>query len=525
MGMECAAGEGMCYRPCGTYLHVTECPSLYCQWNTGSESCIPKAPDVPTYYWTATTIGATPMQQGKEVVDGTSPSVFPMSLAEFRLGAEGFRIQGILLENITKIEHLFLDLDKDIDGDLSPAEFGNLPKILNELTAAVTSERMKQETVMMSASERRLQGTKVSPEVCNARRPKQYYCSFDVSCKLDCVECGWKSATDRAFSTCVQPSADVCNADGGKVYCATDELCHPPGDCSTCVDRPLVDFSQHTCLALWWDPEPLPQWTNWVCRFRNKVGMPCRNDQDCIYGMRRCLTEQCMPFQPYNANQTCFTDLDCPHLGYYCPSDPTGGQNPYWVQYCRAQRSDGMTCKEDRECGPDMLCNTGEPQPRCRTLFSLDIGTPAAFDVFCQSGWRDVNSKCAPAARSKQVGRTCDDDSDCATTDETGRSGRCTCKDWWDADDSKFCAPVSGDYARHQEAQRNFLWFRATNCGSFWTEDECLRIFGNQASTLKLTVECETQKLSGGPYMPPADCGIDDPERFVDKCKQLAMIR
>ena len=33
----------------------------------------------------------------------------------------------------------------------------------------------------------------------------------------------------------------------------------------------------------------------------------------------------------YNANQTCESDFDCPHLGFYCPSDPTGGQNPYWV--------------------------------------------------------------------------------------------------------------------------------------------------------------------------------------------------
>lgn len=37
------------------------------------------------------------------------------------------------------------------------------------------------------------------------------------------------------------------------------------------------------------------------------------------------------PPSRYNANQTCESDFDCPHLGFYCPSDPTGGQNPYWV--------------------------------------------------------------------------------------------------------------------------------------------------------------------------------------------------
>ncbi|CAE7162731.1 unnamed protein product [Symbiodinium pilosum] len=62
------------------------------------------------------------------------------------------------------------------------------------------------------------------------------------------------------------------------------------------------------------------------------------------------------------------------------------------------------------------------------------------------------------------------------------------CKAWWDKDDPKYCMPVAGDYARHQEALRNYLWFRASNCGNFWTEQECLRIFGNQAV---LTHECK----------------------------------
>lgn len=65
------------------------------------------------------------------------------------------------------------------------------------------------------------------------------------------------------------------------------------------------------------------------------------------------------------------------------------------VQYCRAQRSEGMTCAMDRECWdpsesfivscvlctssldwgePGLRCNVGEPQPRCRQLFSLKIG-------------------------------------------------------------------------------------------------------------------------------------------------------
>ncbi|CAK9088247.1 unnamed protein product [Durusdinium trenchii] len=466
-----------------TFLHITSCPTDYCQWNTFTLLCEDRSPDIATVYWRDTSTGATVTEKATEIIQRTEPAAayFPMSFANFRKSADGFRIQGVLIENITQPEALFLQLDKDIDGMLSAAEFGRIGEVFQALSNAVSEMRTAQ------VAARRLQESvpkqQVTPEVCNARNPRQYYCSFDADCKEDCKACGWKSATDRAFSICVQPSPEVCYADGGQVFCPSDEQCHPPGDCQNCVDRTVVDHAQHICLALWWDPAPLTEWTNWVCRWRNKVGMPCTFDQDCIYGMRRCLSGACMPFQPYNANQTCESDYDCPHLGFYCPSDPTGGQNPYWVQYCRAQRSEGMTCAEDRECEPGLRCNVGEPQPRCRKLFSLKIGALAAEDVFCEFGWRDRDGKCAPPAQSKQAGRSCDTDLDCETTDETGRTGSCTCKAWWDKDDPKYCKPVSGDFAKHQEALRDYLWFRASRCGTFWTEAECLRIFGNEATT------------------------------------------
>jgi len=308
------------------------------------------------------------------------------------------------------------------------------------------------------------------------------------------------------------------------VYCPADQLCYPPEKCGTsCIDRPIVDYALHMCVALWWAPEPLTQWTNWVCRPRNKVGMPCRNDQDCIFGLRRCLLGECQPFKPYTQN--CTHDHDCPHLGYYCPSDPTGGKSRYWVKYCRRQRAEGLSCAEDRECAPDLRCNVEEPQPRCRRLFSLEVGSLAAHDSLCMLGWRDRNNRCAPAARSKQRGRGCDSDSDCVTTDGTGRFGQCVCKSWWDRDDAKYCLPVAGDYDGHQEALRNYLSFRFRKCGSFWTEEECLDVFGQEAMVLKLEVECETQRLAGGPFLPPAECGIHDSDRFPDPCTQLEALK
>merc|ERR1712176_1599075 len=94
---------------------------------------------------------------------------------------------------------------------------------------------------------RLLQENVITPELCNSQRPRQFYCSFDNSCKLDCRDCGWKSATDTAFSSCVRPTPLSCFADGEKVYCSSDELCHSPADCSSCVDRPIVDHSLHMC--------------------------------------------------------------------------------------------------------------------------------------------------------------------------------------------------------------------------------------------------------------------------------------
>jgi hypothetical protein len=470
---------------------------------------------------------------GMFVLDVPSES-YPLDFTDIKHVAEGFRIQNQLLANVTHLETVFQQLDLDNDGFLNHTEYTHLPDVLDKVDTGITkaredaalveanARRLEQEEEV-SLAQRRLQkgmwhGQPVTPEVCGAQIPRKFFCSFDVSCRIDCQECGWKSATDQAYSMCVRPTPTSCRADGKKIYCKSDDLCHPSGNCSNCVDRPIVDFSLSQCLAKWWDDEPLQDWTNWVCRDRNNVGMPCRADQDCIYGLKKCLYGKCLSKQPYNPDMKCDTHFDCPHIGFYCPADPTGGINPYWIKYCRKQRSEGMTCSEDMECQPELRCNTAEPQARCRMLFSLEEGALASHDMFCVHGWRDMNDKCAPAAKSKKAGRPCDVDKDCTTTDATNRPGRCVCKAWWDKDESKYCEPVPGDYTNHQESLRNFVWFQAKNCGSFWTEDQCLQVFGDEFRSLKLKYECEKQKLAGGPYLPPPDSGIIDYDRFPDYC-------
>merc|ERR1740138_1388938 len=352
LGKICGQGQGICFRPCGTYLHTTLCPSTHCHWNTQSGLCESTQDGVDLMRWTLTEVG-TVATQAAQIVDSTPAGAFPIGFATFRASTVGYRIHGVLLENITEPESMFLKLDTNRDGYLQPAEYSLLPTILGQLNTVVEEQQAAEQAA--EAARRLSAGGLVTPEICNAQQ--MFYCSFDVSCKADCTACGWKTATDRAFATCVIPSPPTCFADGGKVYCPSDELCHPSGDCSRCWDRPIVDHSQHLCLSLWWDPVPSQQWANWVCRFRNKVGMPCRHDQDCIHGMKRCLLGTCQPLQPYNPNQTCSTDLDCPHLNYYCPADPTGGENQYWVNYCRRQREEGLTCTQHNECLPDLRCN------------------------------------------------------------------------------------------------------------------------------------------------------------------------
>eukprot|EP00928_Gymnodinium_smaydae_P026904 TRINITY_DN20977_c0_g6_i1.p1 TRINITY_DN20977_c0_g6~~TRINITY_DN20977_c0_g6_i1.p1 ORF type:complete len:592 (-),score=23.80 TRINITY_DN20977_c0_g6_i1:153-1928(-) len=361
--------------------------------------------------------------------------------------------------------------------------------------------------------------------ICAALSPPQYYCSFDKSCVLDCQRCGWKSTEDLVRAICVRPSASACKASACQVYCASDSTCHPQGDCSRCTDRPVVDYSQNACLAPWWDSVPLNQPAQWVCRWRNKVGMQCIHDQDCIYGLRQCLRGRCAPLQPYNESHACSSDYDCPHVGYYCPADPTDGADPYWVQVCRRQKSEGMTCLADRECEPGTRCNSGEPRPRCRKLFSLDVGVPADDDALCTFAWRSIDGKCATKSRSKRAGRPCSEDFDCTTTDASGRVGSCVCKTWWNETGASYCMPVPGDYANHQESLRNLLDFKESKCGSFWTEAECLRTWETTFRTLKLQLDCETQKLSGGPYVPPTECHLQHDQRFADHCALLQVER
>lgn len=245
--------------------------------------------------------------------------------------------------------------------------------------------------------------------------------------------------------------------------------------------------------------------------------MSCQFDMDCLYGMRSCLHGTCRSLQPYNPDHPCSTDLDCPHVGYYCPDDPTTnmttgiGEDPYFVKFCRRQRNQGDKCTQDRECYPGTVCNDVERPPRCRAYFSIERGGHAKDPHLCITGWTDKHHACAVAAQSKSMGRSCGADEDCETTDQTGKTGTCTCRLWWDGGEPKYCQPVFGDLDNYGEKVRDWLWFRSRNCGTFWSDEECVAEFPNDAAKLN-DVQCEMERLSKGPYLPPAGCRIPNPK-------------
>jgi hypothetical protein len=479
------------------------------------------------------------------MVQDITRSSFPMTFSDFERGSQGYMIGGIggyHLHEIVPIDVLFVQLDLDANGLLTHLEFSNLPVLLGDAEKAADKLTAEAEARMLeSAWQRRLQDSVLSyrepnpaanpdieAKVCKADGDR-IYCPLDMTCKPpgDCSTCGWKTAVDFEESTCVQPSTIACKNDNGKTFCPTDMSCHPPGNCSNCPSMSIADHAQHKCLEPWWEEKPRDTWTSWICRHRKKVGMTCVNDMDCLYGTRRCLLGKCQSLQPYNSEHTCSEDLDCPHVGYYCPTDPTFGEDPYFVQFCRRQRESGDKCSVDRECEPGTVCNDVERPKRCRGFFSIPTWTDECGDNckakdpnLCVTGWTDKFDRCTVPAKSKSFGRSSGKDSDCETTDQTGKSGNCTCKAWWDGGEPKYCLPVFGDMINEGERVRDWIYFKKENCGNFWSDDECVEEFGEDARCLLKKLNCEVQTLSNGPYLPPPGCAdLRTQDRYENHCE------
>ncbi|CAD7974952.1 unnamed protein product [Amoebophrya sp. A25] len=532
----CERGE--CFRPCEFFLHVSTCPLERCMWNTTALNCV-DIPDSLVYLeWAPLVAGAEATEgvRGPIILQALSPTIFPLTFDKFVHMASTYLIKGRPITDYVTLVEFFQRLELNFDGFLTAAEVDSkLTKTLMELEAE--AERKEQErtveqlTSLQNARQLQIVGNvaahqqqSISPDSCLQEVPPQFYCSILVMCVADCSMCGWKSVGDTEFFICVAPSPTSCR-EAGQKYCGADEKCHTL--CADCVGRPILDYSQNACLSPWWYSTPSMDTSTWICRHRRKVGRSCIHDQDCIYGLHKCLAarttagtkRQCMPLRPYEETHICKSHLDCPHVDYFCPDDPTGN-DPFWIKYCRMQLGEGRKCTSDLECQSDMLCNTIEvPAPRCRRLFSMPLGWRAKEDRLCVTGWTNKNRVCTYPAKSKRVGLACTSNADCTTTDPTGRTGTCYCKDWWEDKNSKYCLPVAGDMLNHLQAVRDLEFFKATSCGKFYTDEECLEEYTASMVPLRDRVEGETQCLSSGPYLPATSCNLGDGGgKYIDYC-------
>merc|ERR1719482_763161 len=443
MRREC--GEGVCYRPCSTFLHVSQCPD-YCMWNQTSRVCVKQPPADERDLWATLIPPETEVVAGAEIMlENIAKTSFPMTFPQFEAGAVSYELEGFPLDEVTPVDVLFGQLDTDANGLLNSQEFSNLPVLLGDAELVAKKMKADAEARMLLAQPPNRQRLRRLAELREERRlhaeamPAWLRRLQDAAATdegLGVAEpdpdnpLAYTDTEDLVMNPEIEP--EVCKADGGKMYCPTDMACHPTGDCSNCPSMLIADHAQHKCLEPWWETEPMSTWTSWICRDRKKVGMSCRYDMDCLYGMKSCLQGTCRSLAPYNADHLCATDYDCPHVGYYCPDDPTKGEDPYFKKFCRRQLSVGDKCTEDRECYPGTLCNDVERPPRCRGYFSIEKGEKAKDSNLCISGWTDKYDNCAVAAQSKSVGRSCGADADCETTDQTGKTGVCSCKVWWD---------------------------------------------------------------------------------------------
>merc|ERR1712193_526074 len=165
-------------------------------------------------------MGGVMDEQAPRIVENTPKGYFPMDFKEFSESAKGYEIRGLPLEELVLLESLFISLDDNNDGVLSEKEFSGLPLQLRGLNAkaALKGNHSSSEPSRYGRRLIAVNGS-VSPETCNEQKPRKVYCSFDVSCKENCSTCGWKSAVDRKFYLCVQPTPATCSLDSGQVYC------------------------------------------------------------------------------------------------------------------------------------------------------------------------------------------------------------------------------------------------------------------------------------------------------------------
>merc|ERR1712216_1009401 len=67
-------------------------------------------------------------------------ALFPQGFEDFKKSADGYMLQGILLQDLIQLESMFLQLDQNNDGLLQSEEYAKLPNTLAALDAAALAQ-------------------------------------------------------------------------------------------------------------------------------------------------------------------------------------------------------------------------------------------------------------------------------------------------------------------------------------------------------------------------------------------------
>jgi hypothetical protein len=539
LNTKCVDGSE-CFRPCNTYLFQFDCPTDRCMWSTAWGSCqdLVTEPSLPT--WSTMVAGTTNISLiADTIVSGTPAEYFPIPYSDLQGAVWDFEYNGQYLISVVSMDTLFQLLDTNTDAMISQEEFSSLGSILasifisnppssrrlSSLVPPLTGSDVAKCLSLTSDSPPSLVSACASPDlqgsICAADGGK-YYCSLDQTCKSDCVSsCDWLNTEDPSTNRCIPATVSACKAIS-KQYCGSSRKCVAYCD-TECSSFPVSDSVTSTCRSVWWEKQPSSNPANWVCAYRHSADQRCVTDIDCIFGQRKCSQDGlCLP-----ATASCTSDRDC-GISFYCPSDPTGGQDPFFEKKCKLQQTDGGDCNVHSDCHGLLRCNSQDPSKiqgfngKCRGLFSLPTGSASSESALCESGQLDISgSACAVPFKGKRTAYACTSDTDCGTTDPSGSFAHCACIGWWDRDDvaCKRCQAVVGDLANSGESLRNWLYVRGSYCSSVWTDEECLREKKDEVASSYYSYMCELQTRSGGVSVLGSDSACtDDSGLVIDYC-------
>ena len=536
----CADGSE-CFRPCNTFLFKSQCPSTRCSWRDASKDCVDleASPSIPAWksliVWTdnITEIAATIISSYSDL------GVTAVSYADMQTATTGFAIGDRFLVNLVPMDHFFELLDVDMNGVVDESELSSglasvlesiyttfevppsqrrLMTKLDSLVPALTGSDVAQCLNLTADSSAALVAACADPnlqgQICAADGGK-FFCPLDDgTCVVSCgPTCNWLNAEDPSTSRCVPATPSACKT-LGKQFCGSSSEC--VDDCGTaCPAMPFDDSVAYTCRVEWWTATPSTNPADWLCLYRRSADQACVSDMDCVYGARKCVNSVCAPLE---GTSVCSSDRDC-GIGSYCPPDPTGGQDQYYVQHCRPQLEEGDDCMQDTDCNGLFRCNSVDTETTsgfngvCRRLFSLAVGVASSAPELCMWGQLDqLSGLCSIPTRVPRAGQSCTSDEDCG--------GPCACTGWWDNDGEgcKKCRAGTGDLANNGETLRNYLFQRGTLCSSVWSDEECMRE-KPAVSAYWFAYMCELQRLSGGVSLLQPSSGCVDGEAKTDYCR------